>query len=473
MRVLLINPGMDFSKFGTFKRYMQPMPPIGLAYLAAALKKEGLDFRVIDDFADRIGIRGIIGILQDYPADIVGISCLTPSAPYVLQIADAVRQYDKKIKIILGNIHASIFYESILRQGLVDVIVHGEGESTFPEVVSALAQKKELQSIPGISFMLEGKAIKTEERALRDKIDSLPYPAWEYFPVKKYGFLPFMDIAKPALSVLASRGCVYKCSYCSLLYMNNHYRQRDPLRVVDEIEYLVDKFNVKQVGFVDPIFPLYKKSGINFSLEMIKRGLNKKLVWICETRIDSVDKELLGFMKEAGCKRILYGIESGNQKTLDGVSKDTSLDLIRKNISDTRKLKIEATGLFMLGFPQETRPMMEDTLKLSRELDLDFAKFAITIPFPGSELYVKLTQAGKLRRQDWDNFVTFNPDPKKLVSINEHVSARDLIALQRRAHREFYLRPRLIWRHLFRIKSIKKIDMLNSLVSFVFHGRFN
>jgi len=473
MKVLLINPGMDFSKFGSFKRYMQPMPPIGLAYLAAVLKKDNFDFKVIDDFADRIGVKGIIDTLKDYQAGVVGISCLTPSAPYVLQIASAIRKHDKRIKIILGNIHASIFYKSLLSQGFADVIVHGEGELVFPEVIRALAKRKELKPIRGISFMLEGEAIKTGDRVPIGEIDSLPYPAWEHFPVKKYGFLPFMDISKPALSILSSRGCVYSCSYCSLLYMNNHYRERDPYKVVDEIEYLVDKFNVKQIGFVDPIFPFSRKTGITFSLEMIKRGLNKKLVWICETRVDKVDKELLGFMQEAGCRRILYGIESSSQDTLDNVCKNTSVDLVKKNISDTRKLNIQTAGLFMLGFTNETRAMMEDTIRLAKELDLDFAKFAITVPFPGSELYRSLVQSGKLKRTDWENFVTFNPNQNKLVSVNEHVSARDLVALQRIAHRKFYLRPQLIWRHLFRIKSIKKIDMFNSLIAFIFHGRFS
>ncbi len=473
MKVLLINPGMDFSKFGSFKRYMQPMPPIGLAYLAAVLKKEGVELKVIDDFADRIGIKGVVAALKEYSAGIVAVSCLTPSAPYVLQMASALRVHNPAIKIILGNVHASIFYESILEQGLVDVIVHGEGELALPEVVRALEHKKELSSIRGISFLSEGKAVKTQEREPIKEIDSLPYPAWEYFPVKKYGFLPFMDIAKPALSVLSSRGCVYKCSYCSLLYMNNHYRARDPVKVIDEIEYLVDRFGVRQVGFVDPIFPLSRKSGMDFSAEMIRRGLNKKVVWICETRIDSVDRELLKVMKEAGCKRILYGIESGSQETLDNVNKDACLDLVKKNISETRRLDIETAGLFMVGFPGETRPMVEETIKLARELDLDFAKFAIVTPFPGSQLYTQLVRSGKLNRQDWDNFVTFNPDPRKLVSVNENIPAAELIALQRRAHREFYLRPRLVWKHLFQVRTIKKIDMLRSLSSFIFHGRFN
>jgi radical SAM superfamily enzyme YgiQ (UPF0313 family) len=160
----------------------------------------------------------------------------------------------------------------------------------------------------------------------------------------------------------------------------------------------------------------------------------------------------------------LYGLESGVQELLDNVKKDFTLDNTRRTIKFTKEEGIQTAGLFMIGLPGETKQMTEKTINFAKELDLDFAKFAITVPFPGSALYEDLTKSGKLKRRDWENFVTFNPNPEELVYIPGKINPEELIYLQQRGHREFYLRPKIIFDQLFKIRTLGINDLFYGLI---------
>lgn len=467
MKVLLINPSFDFKKFGRFGRFMESMPCIGLAYIAAVLEKNNIDVEIIDDFVLRLGVSGILNLIKKKRFDIVGISCLTPSAPIAFSIAATIKKYNNKTLTVLGNIHASVFAENILKNEAVDVIVHGEGEYTMLDLTKAIAENGNLTQVKGISFKKNGRIVKTPTREPIDDLDELPYPSWHLFPFKKYGFLPFMNVEKPGLSILGSRGCPYRCTFCSLPKIGNKHRARKPERVADEFEYLINNFPVKQISLVNPIFPLSKEAGLKFCDEMIKRKLNNKIVWTCETRVDRVDRELLKEMRRAGCRRILFGLESGVQELLDNVRKEFTLDNIKETIKYSKKEGIQTSGAFMIGLPGETKEMTQKTIDFAKELDLDFAKFAITVPFPGSVLYEDLTRNGKLKRHDWENFVTFNPDPRKLVYIPDKIKPEDLINMQFNAHREFYMRPKVIFNQLFKIRTLGMKELIYGLLGLI------
>lgn len=468
MKAILINPSMDFSKFGAYARFMEPMPPLGLAYIASALEKAGARVNVIDNFVFRSNVDSILNEIKRHQPDFVGISCLTPSATNVFAIARAIRAYNKNIVITLGNIHATVFANSILKKEEVDIIVRGEGEFIVYELASALIENKPLEGILGISFKRDGDIIHTPDRPINMNLDELPYPAWHLFPYKDYGFLPFMDVKKPGLSILSSRGCPYRCVFCSLLEMSSIYRKRKPSAVVDEFEYLINNFPIKQIGFVDPAFALSRPDAIEICNQLINRHLNK-LTWICETRVDLMDKELLSLMKEAGCRRILYGIETGTEESLKTAQKNFGLKDVQETISCTKNIGIETSGLFMIGFPGETKEMILDTIQFSKILDLDFAKFAITVPYPGSQLYNNLIKSGTFDRTDWENYVTFNTEPEKLICIPGSLPARDLINMQRRAHFEFYFRIKIILRQLFKLRTIKLINLFFGLYAIFFY----
>ena len=181
--------------------------------------------------------------------------------------------------------------------------------------------------------------------------------------------------------------------------------------------------------------------------------------------MDAVDRETLRLMRRSGCRRLLFGIESGVDLLLEKVTKDFSTERVREAVALCQEEGIETVGLFMLGLPGETRAMTEETIRFSCDIGLDFAKYAITIPFPGSQLYADLVAEGRLNRNDWDNWTTFQPNPDLLPFVPRDVSNTELIALQRAATRRFYLRPTMVFHQLFKVRSIGPRQVLHGLRS--------
>jgi radical SAM superfamily enzyme YgiQ (UPF0313 family) len=460
VRALLINPPIIKDRFGRFSKLLQAMPCIGLAYIAAILLKRGFEVEVMDYFGENLSYDDLKNRLDSYRPDLVGITTLTPSAPVVERMCTIIRERAQQNKIILGGIHASLFYEDFLSNGLADIIVHGEGEETIYEILDHLNGNKKLADIKGIAFIENGKVVNTGDREPPRDLDSFPFPAWHLFPYREYGMLPFADIKKPTLSISGSRGCPYRCTYCSLDYMGKFYRKRSPESIADEFEYLYKNFGVRQVGFIDPIFPFDEEHTTLVCEELIRRGLNKNVVWISETRPDRLNRKLLNLMYRSGARRLLFGIESGTQRVLNRINKRLDLELTKEVINMAHKEHIHIVGLFMIGLPDETEEEIEETIRFSIESDVDFAKFAITVPFPGSQLYDEMVAAGKLNRKDWENFTTFNPDPDKMVIATDTIPAERLLQLQKKATRRFYLRLKMIYRHLFVIRTITPKNLI-------------
>ena len=464
MRVLLINPGMNLERLGRVAGLLEPMPCIGVAYLAATLEQAGIHVRAVDMFAEGLGAAQVLERVMRFRPDVVGFTVMTPSAPVVTTLAGKIRQAAPATRIVLGGVHADVFASELVASGDADVVVHGEGEHAIVELVQAWAGGSEdLSGISGITWMADGQPQRTAERPLNTQLDDLPYPAWHLLPVHRYGLLPFADIARPVLTISASRGCPYRCDYCSLLHSHGKsYRRRDLTRVVDEYEFMVDRFGVKQIGFVDPIFPLNKTDLPTFCEELLRRKLPDRCVWLSETRADRLDPETCRLMYAAGCRRVLLGIESGSVRLLDNVNKKLNPEQIREGVANARAAGIQTMGLFMIGLPGETPELTRQTVEFAVELDLDFAKFAITVPFPGSKLFEDAWQK-TLFRDDWENYVTFNTDPDALVWHPPGYDPRELIQLQRWSLRRFYLRPRQIRRQLFELKTLKPSNVLHGL----------
>ena len=464
MRVLLINPGMNLERLGRVAGLLEPMPCIGIAYLAATLEVAGFLVRCVDMFAEGLGAEGVVEKAQRFQPDVVGFTVMTPSAPVVRTISAMLRAALPGLRIVLGGVHADVFAAELVASGEADVVVHGEGEHAIVELVQAWAAgDNDLSGVQGITWSADGEAQRTAERPLNTQLDDLPYPAWHLLPVHRYGLLPFADIARPVLTISASRGCPYRCDYCSLLHSHGkRYRRRDLTRVVDEYEFMVDRFGVKQIGFVDPIFPLDKADLPTFCDELLRRRLPDRCVWLSETRADRLDPETCRLMYASGCRRVLLGIESGSVRLLENVNKKLDPAQIREGVANARAAGIQTVGLFMIGLPGETPELTKQTVEFAVSLDLDFAKFAITVPFPGSKLFEDAWQT-TLFRDDWENYVTFNSDPDALVWHPPGYDPRELLRLQHWSLRRFYLRPRQIKRQLFELKTLKPRNVLHGL----------
>ncbi len=465
MRVLLINPGMNLRKLGRFAGLLEPMPCIGLAYIAAALERHGCAVRAVDMFAEKLSAGEVLERVERFKPDLVGMGVLTPSAPICEALSAMVRDRVPGVKIVWGGVHADVFGAEIVGRGFADFVVHGDGEETICELVDVLARGDwDCSAVRGLSWRTDdGEVVTNLPRPLNRDLDALPYPAWHLFPIHRYGLLPFADIAKPVLTISGSRGCPYRCDYCSLIHTGGKtFRRRDPIKIVDEYEHLVSRYGVRQIGFIDPIFPLIKKDLAPLCEEIVRRGLDRECVWLSETRADRLDRETCELMYRGGCRRVLMGIESGSDLLLGKVNKTLKTAGVREGVANARAAGIQTVGLFMLGLPGETPETSEETVDFAIELDLDFAKFAVTVPFPGSKLFADRWQE-TLFRDDWENYTTFNPDPDLLIYHPHGYDPRELVRMQARALRRFYMRPRQIRKQLLELRTISPKMMLYGL----------
>lgn len=469
MRVLLINPSMNLNKLGRFAKLLEPMPCIGLAYIAGALEHHGTDVAVVDMFAECFSAEQVLSRVREYQPDLVGMTVLTPSEPICSALSEMIRAALPNVKIVWGAVHAEVFAKDIVLERKADFVVHHDGEETICELVDALDNGfKDFSSIDGLTWLGDdGTPVTNKDRRLLTDLDSLPYPAWHLFPFHKYGLLPFADFAKPVLTMTGSRGCPYRCDYCSLINTGGKvYRRRDPIKIVDEYEYLVDRYKVKQIGFVDPIFPLVKKDLKPLCDEIVNRGLDKRCQWLSETRCDRLDQETADLMYYGGCRRVLMGIESGVDLLLGNVNKNITTQKVREGVANAKNAGLQTVGLFMIGMPGETPEMTRETVEFSCDLDLDFAKYAITVPFPGSKLFEDRWQKD-LFRDDWENYTTFNPDPDRLVYHPHGYDPKQLIEMQAWALRRFYLRPEQIKKQFLELRTISPKMLLYGIYGMV------
>ncbi len=441
--------------FGDFARVMEPMPCIGIAGLSSALKEAGHQVLCIDNFAHNLSFGELLRTIDDFSPSYVGQSCLTPTALTVFDFNRFIKEKRPHIKTILGNVHASVFAKEILEKGESDYVLEGECEYSLPKLLDALESGRRLNSIPGLHYLSTDSRrpkFTGPSKRIMD-LDALPRPDWNSLPWKKYTFLPFVTIALPAMAIMGSRGCPYNCTFCALGYQGK-YRLREAGAIAREMQWLIRDFGAKHIGFVDPIFPIHKKHLFEMCELIRKQGIPKDVAWTSETRVDCIDKEMLVEMKSANFRRLLLGVESGEDRLLKKVKKNFTVNQVRRAIGLAKEVGLETCCFFILGLPGETREETMRTVSLPIELDVDFAKFAILVPLPGSGLFDELIKSGKLTSEDWTKFTTFNPSGEDLPFVPENMTGDQLLTLQKKANFKFYFRLKIIFRHLFIIRTI-------------------
>jgi len=387
MKIALINPGTDLEKaLGIFRTAMTPTPPMGIGYLAAVLRKQGHQVVVHDQYASQTTPEETARWVQEEAPALLGFSVLTPNIRMVREIVALLRGQGSQIPVVLGNIHASIYHRELVADRTADYVIHGEGEERILELVEVVAQGRDPASVLGLTFRKNDEVIFTGPRPPISDLDLLPYPAWDLFDLPLYRAQPMLSFTAVTLPIQSARGCPYHCYFCSQNYMAGKVRQRDISKVVDEIEYFHQHLKMNYFGFIDAIFPLSKSRGLAFCEELTRRGLHR-LTWVTESKPDLVDGELLRVMKGAGLRLIMYGFEVGDQKILDSMNKQFTLDDARRAMKETKAAGLLSLGLFMMGLPGENRRSIEATLNLAIELDCDIVKFNRAVPYPGSPFF--------------------------------------------------------------------------------------
>ncbi|MBI2529716.1 MAG: radical SAM protein [Candidatus Diapherotrites archaeon] len=352
--------------------------------------------------------------------------------------------------------------EIMRRHRCFDILVYGEGEITFAEIMQKfreahystekfLKDYRTLAKIRGIVFRNGKKIIMNAPQEPVQNLDELPFPARHLLPMRKYIPLPNQYLRLPVVHMLAIRGCPYNCTFCSNnAVFGRAIRARSPEKVLEEIRHLQEKYGAKEISFWDDMLTANRKWMEKFCSLLIENKID--ITWTCYARVDTVDLPLLKLMKRAGCWNIFYGFESGNQQLLDNIGKRITLQQIRNASKWTKEAGIEIRASFMIALPGETPELAEQTLEFAKELNPDYVQFCITTPYPGTALYNDAKKYGKLTK-DFDKFhgwdAVFIPKGYK--------NKEEILALEKKFFREFYLRPAYVLGRFAKIKSFRDL----------------
>ncbi len=459
MKVLLIQPNYRTIYAYAEKKEITPIfPPLGLAYIAAVLKKNNFEVEILEANAHNLEHSQIEDYIKKYQPDFVGITSTTSMIEEAHEIANLCHE---KVKVIIGGVHASSMpQETLGKFERFDYLVRGEGEFTMLE----LAQKKPISKIKGLSYRKGKKVIHNPERELNNNLDELPFPARELLPMEKY----FSAGAKqnPSDYILSSRGCPYQCIFCAdHLVHGRKFRYRSPESIMQEVTEIY-KRGAKDWDFVDDNFTLLTERVEKFCDLMIESRLNEKMSWRCSNgiRVDRITPELLRKMKKAGCYMISLGIESGNEEILSKMKKDINLEKVRQAVKWCKEAGIETRGLFMFGNLGENEKTMQDTIDFAKSLDLDTATFHITIPFPNTDYWKIIKEEGEIYPKSYRDYIAYG----NVIFKHGNLDEKTLMEMQKRAFREFYFRPKIIFKALKNIKDIKKFRVyLNAGMAFL------
>lgn len=457
MRVLLLNPPADqgvrqvregrcMQRAGAWTAIWSP---ISLATAASVLINSGFEVKIIDAIVENIDFLELKKILTDYQPKIVIMNAVTPSIESDLSTCRVIKEDSNEIKTAIIGIHGtSLPDECFAMQPCLDFIVRGEPEFTILDLCLAINKGERLEATEGLSYRENDSYFHNPPRAFIDNLDILPFPAWDLVKIDKYR-MPFTN--KKFLLVATSRGCPYQCTFCAdNAYYGKKLRLRSPKKIVDELEWDVSRFGVKDFLFWSESFTIDNDFAKQVADEILGRKL--EINWVCNSRVDNVDFDFLGKIKKAGCWMIGYGIESANQNILNHIKKGINIKDTVNTVELSKKAGLEVTAHCILGFPQDTKETILETIEFVKNLDIDYAQFYCAVPFPGSQLYREALDKKWICSKDWRRF-----EQNFSVLTTPNLTAEEIMRLRCFAYKSFYFRPKRIIKILSQIKTFPQM----------------
>ncbi|RKX96110.1 MAG: hypothetical protein DRP84_02135 [Spirochaetes bacterium] len=453
MKILLV-----FPRF----RYISGQPPLGIASIYSYLKSKWpkIDVTVFDNTFVRNKRKGFENFIKENSFDVVGFSVMNTFISDVRSLAAIVRQYLPKAKILMGGPQVTVDSEYFLKLNLADVIILGEGEVTFSELVE---KGCEPSGVKGTVYRKADEIIYEEAREMLEDLDELPITDRSIFDMDSYVKLwNNMDVVSNRLkgtSVMVSRGCPYQCSFCQPTLQKifgKSVRKYSAERVIEELEYLKEKYFLNAFVFEDDILMIEKKWVSKICDLMLERNLG--MVWGCNIRADLCDYDVLKKMHGAGLRTINIGIESASQHILDEVfKKGIKIEQVIDSVNMAKQLGLYVQGYFMLGHPRESKTDIKKTIKFARQLDIDEAAFNITTPLPGTRLF---DNDKNFIEKGCDNYDYYSRSVYKREALQ---TARWMIYLYKQyAYFRFYSRPKLF------VKQMENIFSKNGFMKFIY-----
>ena len=441
MEVLLVNPPDIASKYKDVLGLTAP--PLGLAYIGAVLEENDVKVTILDAPALDMDFQGYQRELANKHVDLLGVQTTTPTIKQALAVGKITKELHPECTVTMGGYHATFMPEQVLENDFVDVVVRNEGEYATLELVDAIENDKPLRNIDGINYRDGDRIVETPKRRPIEDLDALPFPARHLLPMSEYMLFGRKQVLA---TMICSRGCPMGCSFCASSAMHGRrVRFRSPENAAAEMEQVVDDYKVRMVGFMDDTFTLFPKWVDSFCKGIISRGID--VVWGCTARVDRFNKELLSQMWKAGCRTLLFGVESGNQKILDNVQKGTKVGQAKRAFKTAKDIGMHTIASMTLGMPGENKTTIDETIGFAKRVNPDYALFSLATPYPGTKFYELASKMGLIRIKDWTHFTLLTP-----VIETVDLTLRELQDTQREAFKEFYLRPNYLFKQLSRDK---------------------
>jgi len=426
------------------QRYFGLFPPLSLAWVAAIAEKAGHEVELIDARTLQLTPDQVLNRLKGFDPDILGFMMTTYMFRETLDWIRYLRGGLPRAKVMVGGYNLRVYPKESVLPSEIDFGCFNSAFHTLPRLLEELEQGEHFDDVPGLIFKRNGRVIETEHGEDPD-FDAYPNPARHLLPNELYAEFP--TERKNFTVMVTSKGCPRGCLFCEA--GRTKYNPRSIETVINEIQECHDVHGIREIDIFDYEFLIQRERVLGICREIQRRKLD--ILWACRARIDSVDEELLKEMAAAGCGRIYYGIESGDQEMLDRVHKGITLEQIRESIKLTQRYGIRALGFFLIGSPGETRDSIKKSLQFAKSLDLDYIQFSKTTAKPLTSLWRDLVE--QTGSDYWKEYILGNTEDKPLPRPWTQLSNEEIDDLARKAYVQYHSRPMFLLRHTLKVRS--------------------
>lgn len=384
--VTLVYPYFQPSADNSIFRF----PPLGLGYIASYLKSHGISVEVID--CTFMNQEEALERIRSSRPKIIGLQVMFSMKEKALEIAELAKK--DCAFLVAGGPLPTVEPEEFLSS--FDVVIIGEGEETMLELVRAVQRGTSLMNVRGIAFKEKGEVKVTSPRSFIENLDDVPFPSRELFDNQAYKSYYSRNFGYTTTSIITSRGCPFKCDFCSRPIFGNRFRSRTAANVAEEVE-TVRQLGYERVWFADDCFTLDRKRMLNICDELVRRRIT--IGWECLSRVDTVDLQVAERMKQAGCVRVFFGIESGNEKILEIMNKQATKKQAMDAVCIFKKVGVQVGAFFIIGYPGENDETVLETVNFASSLPLDYLSFTFPYPIPGTPLFERVKD--RMNSEEW------------------------------------------------------------------------
>jgi len=456
--LLLVNPCARSQVYGGLGSLLAGIePPLWAGLIAAFVREHGYSMEILDAEAENLSPTDTASRIAENSPLLVGIIVLgsnpsassTPKMTASGELAGALREKIPDAKIIFGGLHPSALPELTLREEDTDFVCQGEGFYTILKLLETLKSEKKPSEfqIPGLWYMVDGE-IKNNPSAPLVNPDDLPMVAWDMMPMDKYRAhnwhcFEHINQRQPYAVIYTSLGCPFNCSYCNIhaLYDGKPgIRFRSPEKVVEEIDFLVRNYGVRNFKFLDELFAL-REDHVNRICDLIIQGGYDLNIW-AYARVDTVNTDMLKKMKQAGINWAGYGIESASTQVRRGVTKKFEQDEVRRAIKLAHDAGMYVMGNFIFGLPDDSLETMRATLDMAEEYNLEYVNFYTAMAYPGSQLYHEAIERGIRLPKQWHDYGQYSEETLPLPT--KYLSAEEVLRFRDKAFKEYFSNPRYL-----------------------------